>query len=92
MTSTLLPGLGAGQKQKHTESILSCQLGLSTLKGEYCFGKNDKALERRMSPKGPQVSSESLLLLAVGEGHKLCRPDPDEMKATWNPTHPSQAA
>ena len=52
-------GWGQGGEQKHIESILSRQLGLSTLKGGYCYGKSDKALERGMSPQGPQVSSES---------------------------------
>lgn len=39
-------GWGQGEEQKHIESILSRQLGLSTLKGGYCYGKSDKALER----------------------------------------------
>lgn len=42
--------------------------------------------------QGPQVSSESPAPLALGECHKLCRPDPDEMKATWILTHPGRAA
>lgn len=44
--------------------------------------------------QGPQVSSQSPHPHPPlwGECHKLCRPDADEMKDTWVPTHPSQAA
>lgn len=38
----------------------------------------------RAPPRGGGTAPPS-----VGEHHKWCRPDPDEMKATWIPTHPS---
>lgn len=40
-------------------------------------------------PRGPKSPRVPPTFFAVGECHKLCRPDPDEMKATWIPTHPS---
>lgn len=42
-------------------------------------------------PKGPKSFHSPPPASLVGDGHKLCRPDPDETKATWNLTHPSQA-
>lgn len=46
-----------------------------------------------VSPGAPSLLRVPLptpgTILAVGECHKLCRPDPDKMKATWIPTHPS---
>lgn len=44
-----------------------------------------------VSPGAPSLL-RVLHLICFGEGHKLCWPDSDEMKATWIPTHPSLAA
>jgi hypothetical protein len=71
----------ARAENKRTLRVLSHQLGLSTLQGGYCYGKNDKVLERLMSPQRPP-SLLRVPLLAVGEGHKLCWLGPDQTKAT----------
>lgn len=42
-------------------------------------------------PRGPKSPQSFPPPFALGEGHKLCCPDPDEMKATWIPAHPSLA-
>ena len=45
-----------------------------------------------VSPGAPSLLRVSPPPFALGEGHKLCWPDSDEMRATWIPTHPSLAA
>ena len=46
-----------------------------------------------VSPGAPSLLRVSLPpSFALGEGHELCWPDSDEMRATWIPTHPSLAA
>ena len=45
-----------------------------------------------VSPGAPRLLRVSPPPFALGEGHKLCWPDSDEMRATWIPTHPSLAA
>lgn len=52
--------------------------------------KYDKDWEDECLPRGPKAPLSPHL--AVEEGHALCWPDPEEMKATWLLSQPSRCS